>query len=72
MSEYLNLKAEMIRRRLTTADFASSLGISERAVCAKIKGDSDFYWSQAKKLRETFFEGVDMLTLFARDEQDSA
>lgn len=54
-----NLKAEMVRKNVTTKDIAAFLEISERTARNKISGTTDFAWTEACKMHLHFFPEVD-------------
>ena len=61
----LNLKAEMMKKNITTSDVARSIHKTDRSVRDKIKGKSDFTWSEANSIRDDFFPGMSIEYLFA-------
>ncbi len=66
MGECLNLKAEVIRHRLTFKQISATLGISEKSLRNKIRGNTDFQWEEIKTIHNTFFPEIDKDVLFAR------
>ena len=45
-----NLELEMFKRKISTAQLAKVCGISEGAMCNKLKGRSEFKYSEMKKI----------------------
>lgn len=60
----LNLKAEMVRHGVKVSDVAKVLRVSERTVRAKLTGESDFTVSEAFRLRDEVFPGLEFDYLF--------
>lgn len=74
---YPELVGEMAKRRLKKVTVANGLGISARALYAKIMGETDFTLSEANAIHAMFFPEVDKELLFRKtlhtpDTQDSA
>ena len=51
---YWNLKDEMRRNHVTTAQLADLCGISESSMCKKLNGHSDFRLEEVKKIVSAF------------------
>lgn len=60
----LNLKTEIVRKRLSAARIASSIGISERSMSCKIHEKVDFTRSEMYAIHGKFFPETDMRYLF--------
>jgi len=70
---YPELVGEMAKRQLTRTEVAKSIGISTRALYAKLSGETDFTLSEASAIRNQFFPDMSQESLFARvDQQGSA
>lgn len=70
-----NLRAEMIRAGVSTADIQAVLSCSPKTVTNKLSDSTAFSIWDAIKIRDTFFPGFKLEYLFARsgaEEQDSA
>lgn len=63
-----NLKAEMARYGVTTADICRVLNCSERTVRSKLTGESVFSFPETLKIRNAFFIGYRLEYLFASDD----
>lgn len=70
---FYNLLAEMIRHkpRVTRSDIASCLGVSEKTARNYLNGASKITWSDALKIRNTYFPNLDIEYLFETDEKKS-
>lgn len=68
---YINLRAEMARKRIKNKDLAAALDITESALYEKLAGKTDFKMREAKKIKETFFDdaNIDFLYLFKTEEE---
>lgn len=63
---YLNLKAEMVRRRIIAEDIARAIGKSHRTAHDKINGISDFSIIEAFATRDKLFPDLSIEYLFAK------
>ena len=54
----------MQAKNVTRTDLLELLDISEKTLRNKISGATDFTWSEAKKIRNTFFPDQDYDKLF--------
>lgn len=63
-----NLKAEMVRNRVTKFDIAKVIGKSDKKVFESVKGLYSFSVDDAMKIRDTFFPGMTIEYLFANEE----
>lgn len=61
-----NLKAEMARINITTADIAVVIKKSDRTVRDRIKGKGQFSVPDATAVRDTFFPELTLEYLFTR------
>lgn len=59
-----NLEAEISRKGIKKKDIAAELQIDEKTLRNKIKGRTDFVWSEAVQIRDTFFPDIDINYLF--------
>ena len=59
-----NLKAEMARRGITSTDIGRIINKTSRTTRDKISGRYPFTLDEAKKIRDTFFVGMDLDFLF--------
>ena len=62
---FQNLEAEMVRRGVTTSAIAKIINKTEKSTRAKIMGRYPFTLPEAKKVRDTYFQGFDLDYLFA-------
>lgn len=62
---FKNLKAEMGRNSIKAKDLARALNVREATISFKMNGKSDFTFSEAKQIKETFFPNLDIEYLFA-------
>lgn len=63
---YKTLEGKMVEKGIATKDVADRLNISERAFRNKLRGISDFTWSQACIIQEEFFPEVSKEELFRK------
>lgn len=63
---YPNLRAEMARWNVSTTDFSSVVGKTERSIRDKISGKGDFTLTEIIAIRDTFFPGQSIDYLFER------
>lgn len=62
-----NLRAEMARRGLSVSDISRVIGKTDRSARDKISGRYTFSIDEAKKVRDTFFPGMDLDFLFSQN-----
>ena len=67
---FYNLKAEMVRRNVTVSDIGRVINKTSRSVRDKISGRYPFTYVEAKTVRNAYFQGLDLETLFDAGEQD--
>lgn len=67
-----NLRAEMVRYGVTTADICKVLNCTERTIRSKLSGESVFSFPEAIKIRDTFFVGYRLEYLFAAENEQKA
>lgn len=65
-----NLKAEMSRYGISTADIAAAIGKSERSVRDKISGKHQFSVPEAREIKQKFFIGMSLEYLFCQTKDD--
>lgn len=46
------------------------IGVTEKTLRNKLQGVTDFTWTEAKKIRNSYFPTEDYDTLFSNDDQD--
>ena len=49
---YLILKGEMIKKKITIANLANEIGVTEKTLRNKINGDTEFTWSEVCKIHK--------------------
>lgn len=64
----LNLRAEMVRKRLTVKDLAKVTGLSETSIRNKLAGRSAFTIPEAFKIKGELFPDKDLQYLFEFEE----
>ena len=67
----MNLKAEMARNNVTVDMVMHSIGRSDKTTRDKINGKSGFLLSEAVKVRDELFPGMDIEYLFAQADHAS-
>lgn len=60
----LNLKAEMIKNKVTASDIADVIGRTDRAVRSKVSGKTSFTFTEARSIRDKFFPELSIEYLF--------
>lgn len=63
---YKNLRMLMAAERVTIDAIAELLGVHRNTVANKLEGYSEFSYSQAMKIRDTFFPGYSADYIFER------
>lgn len=63
---YANLKAEMSRYGVTSQNIADVIGTQVQAAILKINGNSEFKFSEAIKIRDTYFPNIRLEYLFTK------
>jgi transcriptional regulator with XRE-family HTH domain len=69
---YGNLRAEMVRKGLTFQNLAETLDVRHGTISDKMNGKSEFWYSEAVKIRDTHFPECSLEYLFARTCEKSA
>lgn len=64
---YPNLKAELVRRRMTMQDLAEKTGIRLQTLYTKTSGRTDFSFSEAVKVKKALGVDMSLEELFATD-----
>ena len=64
---YLNLKAEMARKKVKVKDVAELLNITKQAASAKINSNSRIKFEEAIVIHDTFFPECDLRELFVTE-----
>lgn len=67
--EYLILRGEMAKRKVTIENIATLLGIHRNSVANKLDGKSSFSIEQAVLIQKTYFPDLELKYLFATEEQ---
>ena len=62
-----NLRAEMSRHVVATADIARVTHRTDKTIREKINGNADFTLSELCAIRDTFFPGMSIYYLFDKD-----
>ena len=65
-----NLRAEMARYGISSADIAIAIGKSERSVRDKINGKHQFSVPEAREIKDKFFSGMSIEYLFCQAKDD--
>lgn len=65
---YSFLRGEMFRARIGVAALASRIGMSEKSLRNKLKGETDFTWPEAVAIRDIVHPDMEMEVLFKADE----
>ena len=62
-----NLRAEMVRHNVTASDISKVTHKTDRNIRDKIAGRGDFSLTEIYAIRDTFFPGMKLEYLFARN-----
>jgi predicted transcriptional regulator len=65
VNDLYNLKAEMVRYGVRNGDIQNLLGCAEKTVRNKIDGETEFYLSEAIRVRDRFFPGLSLEYLYS-------
>ena len=71
MYRYMNLVAEMTRKRISRLNIANVLGQTRGTVGLKIKGEYSFTLDEAKIIHHELFKDCDFVYLFKRENEDA-
>lgn len=64
---YLILKLQMERKKLSVAKTAMLIGVTEKTLRNKIKGKTDFTWTEVLKLKSLVGDGKTIEELFKKE-----
>jgi len=62
------LEYRMKQENVSRLDLQNLLGVAEKTIRNKLSGETDFTWSEAKKIRNAFFPEEDLAILFEQSE----
>ena len=65
---YPNLRLEMIKANISIVSLAGPIGVSEKTLRNKIKGETDFTWKEALTVRRIVNPQMSMEEMFLNDE----
>ena len=65
--ECLTLIGEMAKQKVTKRDLSDLLGVHWNSITNKISGESDFYVTEAIKIRDRYFPEWEIENLFRRE-----
>lgn len=68
---YLNLEAEIIRKKLKKPVIAKAIGRTYNTLGLKIAGKYPFTYEEALKIHEEFFPEYDFKVLFEKTNQEN-
>lgn len=63
-----NLRAEMVKKNKTIYQLASDIGVAEKTLRNKIKGDTDFTLPEAQAIRKILKSDLTLDELFQTEE----
>lgn len=67
-----NLRKALNDRKMPIKHFAEFLDLSEGTIQNKLKGETEFTWSEVMKIHKFLFPQYDVYYLFATQDQQSA
>lgn len=70
--KYPYLEGQIVERNVSKSDIAQQLGISQRSLCNKLNGTSEFTWSEVLNMQAHFFNDVDIGRLMRQIESSTA
>lgn len=59
-----NLIGELAKRRISNQELANFLGVHRNSIYNKLMGETDFTLSEAFKIYNRYFQGLDFIWLF--------
>lgn len=65
---YKNLEAEMARKGITKKDLSETLNLRYATILDKMNGNSRFFYDEAVRIKETFFQDLSIEYLFEKTE----
>lgn len=68
---YRELLGEMFKKGLNKNDLAKEIGVAEKTLRNKLKGKTDFTWSEVKKIRDIVAPNYTIEELFEKDDVKS-
>ena len=68
---YLNLNAEMARKKVTQLEIASKLNINSSTMSDKLNGKADFKLKECKDIKKIFFPNCSLDYLFNVEKESS-
>lgn len=68
--QFLTLRAEMVRHKVSKDDIAEHLGQNEKTTRYRLSGKLDFTCREMKKIRDKFFPKLTIGYLFFDDEEE--
>lgn len=66
---YSFLRGEMIRNNISIIGLSKEIGVSEKTLRNKLKGETDFTWTEALAIRRIVNPTMNMDELFVSDEE---
>lgn len=66
---YSFLRGEMFRTGISVSSLSKRIGVSEKTLRNKLKGETDFTWPEAKVIRKIVSPGMSMEELFKSDNE---
>ena len=66
---YPNLMAEMARARIQQKELAAALGITEKTMSAKMRGEADFKIGEMRLIKQKLGKTMDYLFELAQEAQ---
>lgn len=66
---YSFLRGEMVRAGISISSLSKNIGVSEKTLRNKLKGETDFTWPEATAIRKIVNPNMSMEELFVTDEQ---
>jgi plasmid maintenance system antidote protein VapI len=64
----INLRVEMVKRRVSIEDIAELFGIHRNSVANKLNGISSFTIDESVKIQEKYFPESELKYLFSKEE----
>lgn len=68
----LNLKVEMVRRKITIEEIALFLNIHRNSASNKVNGDTSFTFEESVKIQEKYFPDMELKYLFRKTPETDA
>lgn len=67
---YRILRGEMVKANISVSKLSSQIGVTDKTLRNKLKGETDFTWPEALTIRRIVNPNMDMEELFQSDQPE--